>query len=71
MITDAEWWVRVSKLTPNEAISEIRKANIDLINIDIEWEALISKQRYHYQNMCAAYEFCATLPLSMYIYLEP
>lgn len=42
-------------MTFNGAIEEISKLNIDLSSIDIEWEALLSKQVHNYQNMWEAY----------------
>ncbi|XP_055302590.1 uncharacterized protein LOC129568563 [Sitodiplosis mosellana] len=56
-INDSMWWARVMRLTLNEAIEEIKKMNIYSKSSDIEWEALLSKQRHNYQKICAAFKF--------------
>lgn len=64
---DSFWWTRVSKLSLDEAIEEIHRTNIDLTNIDIEWEALLLKQRFNYQNICAAYKI-DSLPVMVHLF---
>ncbi|XP_031634798.1 uncharacterized protein LOC116348076 [Contarinia nasturtii] len=63
-LNDIEWWERVSKLRLNEAIEEVKLKNVDLKNADIEWEALLSKQRAHYHNICAGYKI-NSLPITV------
>lgn len=46
----------VQTLPLSEAIEEVLKLNINLNNIDFEWEALLSKQCHSYNNLCAAYK---------------
>lgn len=55
---DIVWWNYLSKLTTNEIIEGIYKKDFDfdLKGIDFEWEILLSKQRYNFQNICATYE---------------
>lgn len=38
------------------AIADIQKTDSDLNNMDFEWEAVVTKQRCNYQNICAEYE---------------
>lgn len=52
---NAEWWANASKMTVNEAIEEIHKTDADLNRTDIEWDALLSKQRYNYENLCSTF----------------
>ncbi|XP_055305078.1 uncharacterized protein LOC129569885, partial [Sitodiplosis mosellana] len=66
-LNDSKWWERVSRLTLNEAIEEIKKTNVDLKNTDIEWEALLSKQRHHYRHICAAFKF-DSLPIKVHLF---
>lgn len=65
-IDDSTWWNRIYNSTLNEAIEEIKKLDVDLNNIDIEWEALLSKQIHNYQNMWVPYKID---PLSTTIHL--
>lgn len=53
---DSIWWDRASKLTLNDAIEMIRETNLNLNSADIEWEALLSKQRFNYQNICQKFK---------------
>lgn len=55
---DSVWYDRVRRLTLNDAIEEIQSTNVDVDsnNTDIEWEALLSKNRSNYQNICVAYQ---------------
>ncbi|XP_031617440.1 uncharacterized protein LOC116337195 [Contarinia nasturtii] len=55
-LNDTVWWERVSKLSLGEAIEEVKEKNIDLKNSDIDSEALLLKQRIHYQNICRVYK---------------
>ncbi|XP_055309885.1 uncharacterized protein LOC129573419 [Sitodiplosis mosellana] len=66
MMNDTKWWVRVSELTLDEAVEEINNMTIDLKNADIEWEALLSKQRHNYHNICALVK---TGPISVRVHL--
>ncbi|XP_055301538.1 plipastatin synthase subunit E-like [Sitodiplosis mosellana] len=66
-LNDSKWWERANRFTLNEAIEEIRKTYVDLKNTDIEWEALLSKQRHHYRNICAAFKF-ASLPMKVHLF---
>lgn len=60
-----EWWDRVCKLSLNETIEEINKTNLDLNNI--EWVALITKQRYNYQNIISEYKI-NSLPIAIHLF---
>ncbi|XP_055297444.1 uncharacterized protein LOC129565992 [Sitodiplosis mosellana] len=64
---ELEWWIATSKMTLNEAIEEVKKTNINLKRIDVEWEALFSKQCDHYQDMCIAYKI-HSLPLKVHLF---
>lgn len=66
-LNDPVWWSQINKLTLSEAIDEIHKMNFDLNSIDIEWEALLSKQRFNYQNMCAAYRI-DSIPINIHLF---
>lgn len=63
-LTDLTWWTRVSKLTLTEALEELKGMNSDLTISDIEWEALLSKQRVHYIKLCIAHDI-KSLPLKV------
>ncbi|XP_055301532.1 uncharacterized protein LOC129568042 [Sitodiplosis mosellana] len=67
VINDSKWWTRVSKLTLNEAIDEVKKINIGIKNIDFEWETLLSKQRHNFQNMCASVKI-DSLPIKIHLF---
>lgn len=66
-INDLNWWARITKMTLTEAVDEIRKTNIDLQSIDLEWAVLISKQCYNYQNLCAVMTI-DPLPTNTYLF---
>lgn len=53
---DFFWWDSVSKLTLSKAIEEMHKIDLDLSNIDFEWETLLAKQCFNYQNICNTFK---------------
>lgn len=54
-------------MTLREAIDETYELNIDLKNIDIEWEALISQQNYNYRKICTSYKI-GSLPIKIHLF---
>ncbi|XP_031639427.1 uncharacterized protein LOC116351465 [Contarinia nasturtii] len=66
-LNDTVWLLRVSNLSLNEAIEEVKAKNEDLTNEDIEWEALLSKQRAHYYNICDVYNI-DSLPITVNLF---
>lgn len=67
LFNDSMWLDGIRKLPLNEAVEVIRKTNFDSHNIDIEWEALLTKQCHNYQNLCAAYKI-DSLPMKLHLF---
>ena len=67
ILTDSKWWTRVCKMNINEAINEIKKTGTDLTTTNIEWIALLSRQRHNYQNICGSYEI-KSLPIRVHLF---
>lgn len=64
---DSTWWDNICQLTVNEAIEKMQQSNLDLNYIDIEWEALLSKHVYNYENICAAFQI-DSLPIQVHLF---
>lgn len=66
-INDLEWWSNVLKLTPEQAVEEIKKTNIDLKDVDFEWEVLLSKQRYNFIKISERFKI-DVLPIKIHLF---
>ncbi|XP_055301721.1 dimodular nonribosomal peptide synthase-like [Sitodiplosis mosellana] len=64
-LNDSKWWARVIELPLNEAVDAIKETGFE--NIDIDWEVLLSKQRYNYKDLCASMKVDA-LPIKTYLF---
>ena len=68
--TDNTWWDRASKMGLKGAVEEVKRmlcAYSGITDIDVEKEAAISSQRYHYSKMCEVYQVLP-LPFSVSLF---
>lgn len=67
LLNDKNWWDSVSKLSIDQAVEEVKKILPNSNSIDIEWQKLLSKQRYNYRKLCTAFSV-DSLPIKVHIF---